>query len=158
MKSLDSVIVKCFFFGWLTIKSGATPAFDFDLILGSLMWYSLHHRRYGKKFPPCICGHPWSSCSALSWWTVLHTCYYFKLLQKGRSFWVKFIYSNHSVYITFCIIMPFRELCLMQFCKLIPINCPPAATPPKGDGLPTFASTSYRFIDIIYSTKNKAIK
>ena len=97
------------------MKSGATPAFD--LILWSQLWYSLQHRRYWKKFPPCICRRPCSSCSALSWWTVLDTGYYFKLLQKGRSFWVKFISLSHSVCITFHIIMPFCKSCHMPFHK-----------------------------------------
>ena len=50
--------------------------------------------------------------------------------------------------------MSFRKSCHM----LIPINYPPAVTRPKRGGLPSFASTSDRFIDIIYSTENKAIK
>ena len=38
-------------------------------------------------------------------------------LQKERSFWAKFIYLSHSVYITFGIIMPFCKLCHMPFHK-----------------------------------------
>ena len=53
--------------------------------------------------------------------------------------------------------MPFCKSCHMPFHKLIPLIYSPVATSPKRGGLPSFASVSYSFIDIIHSP-NKAIR